>query len=154
MGLARAYAVALVGVMGHMVEVEAHVSSGLPAVIMVGLPDAALREARDRIRAAILNSGLEWPGNKITIGLSPASLPKRGSGFDLSIAVAILAASADAATPMEIPHRAVFVAELGWTGGCARCRECSRRSSPPPGKASTPWWWPARTARRPRWCLA
>jgi magnesium chelatase family protein len=116
MGLARAHAVALVGVAGHMVEVEAHVSNGLPAVIMVGLPDTALREARDRIRAAILNSGLEWPGNKITIGLSPASLPKHGSGFDLSIAVAILAASAHAATPMEIPHRAVFVAELGLDG--------------------------------------
>jgi magnesium chelatase family protein len=116
MGLARAYAVALVGVAGHVVEVEAHVSNGLPAVIMVGLPDAALREARDRIRAAILNSGLQWPGNKITIGLSPASLPKRGSGFDLSIAVAILAASADAATPTEIPLRAVFVAELGLDG--------------------------------------
>jgi magnesium chelatase family protein len=54
MGLARAYAIALVGVVGHMVEVEAHVSNGLPAVIMVGLPDTALREARDRIRAAIL----------------------------------------------------------------------------------------------------
>jgi magnesium chelatase family protein len=115
MGLARARAVALVGVVGHVVEVEAHVSSGLPAVIMVGLPDAALREARDRIRAAILNSGLQWPGNKITIGLSPASLPKRGSGFDLSIAAAILAA-ADAATPMEIPRRAVFIAELGLDG--------------------------------------
>ncbi len=116
MGLARAYAVALVGVVGHMVEVEAHVSSGLPAVIMVGLPDTALREARDRIRAAILNSGLEWPGNKITIGLSPASLPKRGSGFDLSIAVAVLAASADAVRPVEIPSRAVFLAEVGLDG--------------------------------------
>jgi magnesium chelatase family protein len=116
MGLARSYAIALVGVVGHMVEVEAHVSNGLPAVIMVGLPDTALREARDRIRAAILNSDLKWPDNKITIGLSPASLPKRGSGFDLSIAVAILAASADAATPMHVPRRAVFVAELGLDG--------------------------------------
>jgi magnesium chelatase family protein len=116
MGLARAYAVALAGVVGHVVEVEAHVSSGLPAVILVGLPDTALREARDRIRAAILNSRLEWPGHKITIGLSPASLPKRGSGFDLSIAVAILAASAGAVTPMQVPPRAVFLAELGLDG--------------------------------------
>jgi magnesium chelatase family protein len=116
MGLARSHAVALVGVVGHIVEVEAHVSSGLPAVIMVGLPDTALREARDRIRAAILNSALDWPGHKITIGLSPASLPKRGSGFDLSIAVAILAAAAGEAEPMDIPPRAVFLAEVGLDG--------------------------------------
>jgi magnesium chelatase family protein len=108
--------VALVGVAGHIVEVEAHVSSGLPAVIMVGLPDTALREARDRIRAAILNSGLDWPKHKITIGLSPASLPKRGSGFDLSIAVAILAASAGAGAPTGIPLRVVFLAEVGLDG--------------------------------------
>src|SRR5215471_7823345 len=101
MGLARSHAVALVGVVGHIVEVEAHVSSGLPAVIMVGLPTWPLREGGTRIAAAILNSALEWPKHKITIGLSPASLPKRGSGFDLSIAVAILAASAGADAPMD-----------------------------------------------------
>ena len=84
MPLARTYSVALIGVTGHVVEIEADIANGLPAVIVVGLPDTALREARDRIRAAITNSREEWPQRKITVGLSPASLPKRGSWFDLA----------------------------------------------------------------------
>jgi magnesium chelatase family protein len=97
MTLARTCSVTLVGVRGHLIEVEADIASGLPATILVGLPDTALREARDRIRAAIVNSGQSWPNSKITVGLSPASLPKRGSGFDVAIAVAVLAA--DEAVP-------------------------------------------------------
>src|SRR5580704_15380056 len=93
MTVARAHSIALVGVEGHPVEIEADLSNGLPALLLVGLPDAALREARDRIRAAILNSHERWPQRKITVGLSPASLPKRGSGFDLGIALSILAAA-------------------------------------------------------------
>lgn len=93
MGLARAHAIALVGVQGHPVEIEANIETGLVTLLLVGLPDTALREARDRIRAAIVNSGETWPSRRITVGLSPASLPKRGSGFDLGIAMAILAAS-------------------------------------------------------------
>src|ERR1700761_3721900 len=93
MPLARTYAVTLVGVRGHLVEVEADITSGLPATILVGLPDTALREARDRIRAAIVNSSETWPNSKITVGLSPAAVPKRGSGFDLAIAAAVLAAA-------------------------------------------------------------
>jgi magnesium chelatase family protein len=84
--LARTHSVALVGVAGHLVEVEADIANGLVGMILVGLPDTALREARDRIRSAILNSGEQWPQRRITVGLSPASLPKRGSGFDLAIA--------------------------------------------------------------------
>jgi magnesium chelatase family protein len=82
--LARTYSVALIGVHGQVVEVEADIANGLVGMILVGLPDTALREARDRIRAAIVNSGEEWPQRKITVGLSPASLPKRGSWFDLA----------------------------------------------------------------------
>ena len=89
MALARTYSVALIGVSGHVVEIEADIANGLPAMILVGLPDTALREARDRIRAAIGNSGEEWPQRKITVGLSPASLPKRGSWFDLAAPVGI-----------------------------------------------------------------
>ncbi len=85
MALARTRSVALVGVEGHLIEVEADIANGLPATILVGLPDTALREARDRIRAAIVNSGEGWPQRRITVGLSPASLPKRGSGFDFAI---------------------------------------------------------------------
>ena len=114
MALARAYSVALVGVRGHLIEVEADIASGLPATILVGLPDTALREARDRIRAAIVNSGETWPNSKITVGLSPAALPKRGSGFDLAIAVAILAA-ADAVPAAALAGK-MFLAELGLDG--------------------------------------
>ena len=114
MPLARAFSVALVGVRGHLVEVEADIANGLPATILVGLPDTALREARDRIRAAIVNSGESWPNSKITVGLSPAALPKRGSGFDLAIAVAILAA--DDSLPLTAPAGKMFLAELGLDG--------------------------------------
>src|ERR1700723_404874 len=114
MTLARTFSVALVGVTGHLVEVEADIANGLPATILVGLPDTALREARDRIRAAIVNSGERWPNSKITVGLSPATLPKRGSGFDLAIAVAILAA--DDSLPLTAPAGKMFLAELGLDG--------------------------------------
>jgi magnesium chelatase family protein len=114
MTLARTFSVALVGVTGHLIEVEADIANGLPATILVGLPDTALREARDRIRAAIVNSGESWPNSKITVGLSPAALPKRGSGFDLAIAVAILAA-ADG-LPLTAPAGKMFLAELGLDG--------------------------------------
>ena len=114
MPLARTYSVALVGVEGHLVEVEADIADGLPATILVGLPDTALREARDRVRAAMVNSGQDWPRRKITIGLSPANLPKRGSGFDLAIAIALLAA-ADV-VPLTAPMGMMFLAELGLDG--------------------------------------
>jgi magnesium chelatase family protein len=114
MTLARTHSVALVGVEGHLIDVEADIAQGLPATILVGLPDTALREARDRIRAAIINSGERWPQTKITVGLSPASLPKRGSGFDLAIAVAILAAAGG--LPLSSPVGKMFLAELGLDG--------------------------------------
>lgn len=114
MGLARAYAMALVGVQGHVVEIEADIENGLVALLLVGLPDTALREARDRIRSAIVNSGETWPNRRITVGLSPASLPKRGSGFDLGIAVAILAASE--AVPAAKLSGLVLIGELGLDG--------------------------------------
>src|SRR5215469_8748488 len=114
MALARTHSVALVGVKGHLVEVEADIASGLPMTILVGLPDTALREARDRIRAAIVNSGQQWPQSRITVGLSPASLPKRGSGFDAAIAVAIL--SAAGSLPKDRLAGTVFLGELGLDG--------------------------------------
>lgn len=114
MALARSFAVALVGVAGQVVEVEADLGQGLPGLVMVGLPDAALAEARDRVRAAVLNSGLSWPQRRITIGLSPASLPKRGSGFDLALAAAVLAA--DGVVPPGALRDRVLVGELGLDG--------------------------------------
>jgi magnesium chelatase family protein len=112
--LARTYSVALIGITGHVVEIEADIANGLPAMIMVGLPDTALREARDRIRAAIVNSGENWPPHKITVGLSPASLPKRGSWFDLSIAVGVLAAAGQ--VPRAALDGVMFFGELGLDG--------------------------------------
>ena len=114
MPLARTHSVALVGVTGHVVEVEADIANGLVGTILVGLPDTALREARDRIRAAIVNSGEEWPQRKITVGLSPASLPKRGSWFDLAIAIGILAAAGK--VPRAAAAGVMFFGELGLDG--------------------------------------
>jgi magnesium chelatase family protein len=114
MALARAHAMALVGVRGYPVEIEADIENGLPALLLVGLPDTALREARDRIRSAVVNSGEAWPQRRITVGLSPASLPKRGSGFDLGIAAAIMAAAG--IVPGSRLAGMVFLGELGLDG--------------------------------------
>jgi magnesium chelatase family protein len=114
MAIARSHSIALVGVEGHGVEVEADIANGLVGLLLVGLPDTALREARDRIRSAIVNSHEEWPQRKITVGLSPASLPKRGSAFDAAIAVAILAAAG--AMPTTALAGLVLLGELGLDG--------------------------------------
>ncbi len=114
MALARALAVALVGVVGHIVEVEADLALGLPGLVIVGLPDASLSEARDRVRAAVVNSGHSWPSRRITVGLSPASLPKHGSSFDLALAAAILAAAG--AAPAHRLQGQALVGELGLDG--------------------------------------
>lgn len=84
MALGRAWSVAVSGVDGHVVEIEADIGGGLPAVKMVGLPDTALQESRDRIRAAVSNSGGRWPDSKVVLALSPATLPKVGSVYDLA----------------------------------------------------------------------
>ena len=114
MPLARTSSVALVGVTGHVVEVEVDIANGLVGMILVGLPDTALREARDRIRAAISNSGEQWPQRKITVGLSPASLPKRGSWFDLAIAIGVLTAAGT--VPRSASDGMMFFGELGLDG--------------------------------------
>ncbi len=114
MVLGRTLAVALVGLTGHLVEVEAHLAPSLPAFTLVGLPDAALAESRDRVRAAITSCGLAWPNRRITVNLSPASLPKGGSAFDLAIAVATLA-GAEQIDP-ERAASAVHLGELGLDG--------------------------------------
>ncbi|MFC5066137.1 YifB family Mg chelatase-like AAA ATPase [Actinomycetospora atypica] len=92
MGLARAWSIGLHGVDGDLVEIEADLGPGLPGLSLVGLPDAALAEARDRVRAAVVNSGESWPSRKITLALSPATLPKQGSSYDVALACGVLAA--------------------------------------------------------------
>src|SRR3954468_14274775 len=114
MTLARTYAMALVGIEGRLVEVEANIGQGLPGTVIVGLPDAAVQQARDRVKAAVTNSGESWPDRKITVGLSPANLPKRGSAFDLALAAAVLAAAG--AVKAEAVAPCMFYGELGLDG--------------------------------------
>lgn len=114
MPVGRAHAIALLGLDGAVVEIEADISQQLPAFVLIGLPDAALGEARDRVRSAAGNSGLPLPSRKLTVNLSPASLPKHGSLFDLGIAMAALAA--DGAVPAESVARVVHLGELGLDG--------------------------------------
>nr|BFD93465.1 YifB family Mg chelatase-like AAA ATPase [Kitasatospora sp. Xyl93] len=114
MAFARTCSVALVGVDGVIVEVQADLEPGVAAFTLVGLPDKALTEARDRVRAAVVNSGEAWPQRKLTVGLSPASVPKSGSGFDLAVACAVLAA-AERLDPSAIADLLV-IGELGLDG--------------------------------------
>ncbi|MGG5258550.1 YifB family Mg chelatase-like AAA ATPase [Phycicoccus avicenniae] len=93
LGLGRTRSVALSGLDGTLVDVEAHIGQGLPCFTVGGLPDTACRQAPDRVRAAAANSGVPVPAHRVTVNLSPASVPKRGAGFDLAIAVAVLAAA-------------------------------------------------------------
>jgi magnesium chelatase family protein len=95
MSYARVLCLGLVGLKGHVVEVEADLSPGLPAVVLSGLPDTALHEARDRVRAALNNSNQLWPNRRITVNLLPATMPKHGSGFDVAIACALLAGAGE-----------------------------------------------------------
>ncbi|WP_395294213.1 YifB family Mg chelatase-like AAA ATPase [Kitasatospora hibisci] len=114
MAFARTCSVALVGVDGVIVEVQADLEPGVAAFTLVGLPDKALSEARDRVRAAVVNSGEAWPQRKLTVGLSPASVPKSGSGFDLAVACAVLAA-AERLDPSSIADL-LIIGELGLDG--------------------------------------
>lgn len=91
--LAITKSISLVGLTGHLIDVEADIGNGVPGFTLLGLPDAALSEARDRVRSAIINSQAQWPNKRITLALSPAALPKRGSAFDCAIALALLAAA-------------------------------------------------------------
>ncbi|MFD0691263.1 YifB family Mg chelatase-like AAA ATPase [Actinomadura fibrosa] len=114
MTLAKTRSVSLVGVDGFVVDVEAAITSGVPGLHLVGLPDTALSEARDRVRAAIYNSGEDWPNRHVTVSLCPASRPKKGSTFDVAIAVALLAAAE--AIPAQSCAGLVLIGELGLDG--------------------------------------
>ena len=114
MTVARAWSVGLSGMRGAMVEIEVDIGQGVPGVTLVGLPDAVVRQSVDRVRAAIANVGGTFPYRKITIGLSPASMPKQGSGFDLAIAVGVLGAAETVAR--DTIGDLVFLGELGLDG--------------------------------------
>lgn len=115
MGVATAGTITLQGATGHLVDVQVDVSQGMVKTALVGRPDASINEARDRCRAAVTNSGFTWPATRrVTILLSPADLPKRGSHFDLAIAVGVLAA-AGAMAPAALSG-VVFIGELTLDG--------------------------------------
>ena len=113
--LATATAATLVGVDGHVVTVEVHVSNGLPSFTLVGLPDAACREARDRVRAAVLSSGLDWPDRRVTLNLAPSGLRKGGAVLDLAMAVAVLAVTE------QLPGRVATRQSVLGRAGSRRC---------------------------------
>jgi len=114
MALGRAFSVAVRGIAGEIVEIEADITSGLPGVHLVGLPDAALQESRDRVRAAIMNCGNRWPMARLTLALSPATLPKMGSVYDVALAAAVL--SADRSLPSTRLEKTVLLGELALDG--------------------------------------
>jgi magnesium chelatase family protein len=114
MTVARTRCVALVGVTGHIIEVEADVGPGMVGTHFIGLLDTAISESRGRVRSALINSRFEWPDARVTVSLFPASLPKRGSIFDLAIAIAVLGAAG--AVPAHRVAEPVFLGELGLDG--------------------------------------
>jgi len=115
MPFATTRTVSLDGILGHLIDVQADISQGMVTTALVGRPDAAITESRDRCRAALSNSGYSWPSTRrVTILLSPADLPKRGPHFDLSIAVAVLAA--DTKVPVAAAARFVMLGELTLDG--------------------------------------
>lgn len=110
----------VIGVTGHLIDVEVDVGEGLPGFSIVGLPDTAVGEARDRVKAAVRNSGLVWPNRKVTVSLSPAGLPKSGAGIDLAIAVAVLAATSQ--LKIEDFKNFAILGELGLDGAVKEVR--------------------------------
>jgi len=114
MSLATVYSRAKLGIQAPLVTVEVHLSNGLPGLAIVGLPEAAVKESKDRVRSALLNSHLEFPARRITVNLAPADLPKEGGRYDLAIALGILAASGQ--IPRESLRSYEFLGELALSG--------------------------------------
>jgi magnesium chelatase family protein len=114
MALAKIRTLALVGLVGHIIDIEVDIADGLPGYTLLGLPDTALTESRDRVRSALVNSGFTWPNRRVTVSLSPAWLPKKGSNFDLPIAIALLVATGE--LEQDRCNGIIFVGELGLDG--------------------------------------
>lgn len=118
MSLAIIYSRAKLGIQAPQVTVEVHLSNGLPSLSIVGLPEAAVKESKDRVRSAIINSHLEFPARRIIVNLAPADLPKEGGRYDLPIALGILAASGQ--IPKELLKNYEFLGELALSGELRR----------------------------------
>lgn len=122
MSLATIFTRAAIGIDAPEVTVEVHLANGLPGLSIVGLPEAAVKESKDRVRAALLNARFEFPARRITISLAPADLPKEGGRFDLPIALGILAASGQ--IPADALQRYEFIGELALSGQLRPVRGC------------------------------
>ena len=116
MGTARVASRAQLGLAAPRVAVEVHLGSGLPTFSIVGMPATAVKESKERVRAALANSGFEFPAGRITVNLSPADLPKEGCRYDLPIALGILLASAQLEFSEEVLGGCEFYGELGLAG--------------------------------------
>src|SRR6266508_932201 len=110
----RVFGVAVVGVKGHLITVEAHVGRGLPALVVTGLPGAGVQDARERVRPAVESSGLQWPLRRVVVNLSPAGVRKDGPGFDLPVSLGVLAASGQ--VPSRLLSAYAFAGELTLKG--------------------------------------
>jgi magnesium chelatase family protein len=110
----RVFGVAVAGIQGHVITVEAHVGRGLPALTLAGLPGTGIQDARERVRPAVESSGLEWPLRRVVVNLSPAGVRKDGPGFDLPLALGVLAASGQ--VPSRLLSRYAFSGELSLKG--------------------------------------
>lgn len=115
---AKSYGATTLGVEGVIIDVEVDVANGLPAFEMVGMPNALVREAKERVRTAIRNSGISLPTDKVTVNLAPADIRKDSAGLDLPIAIALLAANSY--LPTELLRKYVFVSELSLEGECRK----------------------------------
>lgn len=152
MSLAVLRSRALAGMEAPAVSVEVHLANGLPGMAIVGLADAEVRESKDRVRAALQNSGFELPNRRITINLAPADLPKESGRFDLPIALGILAASEQ--IPVEDLDRYEFAGELSLSGelrpirGALAMTFAMHRSADAPAAPSC---CRPRTPTRPHW---
>lgn len=148
MSLAIVHSRAQVGVEAPCVSVEAHLANGLPSLTLVGLPETAVRESKDRVRSALLNAGFDFPARRITLNLAPADLPKDGGRFDLAIALGILAASGQ----LPAPPSTAWSALANWpcpgqSGQCeAYCRPRWRRAT-----QGAFWWYRRKMPKRPAW---
>jgi magnesium chelatase family protein len=115
--LAKVFSSAVLGIDAYLVDVEVDLAPGLPTFAVVGLPDASVKESRERVKAAVQNSGLDFPVRRITVNLAPADIRKEGSAYDLPIAIGLLCATG--VIPAPALQTAVLLGELSLDGG--RC---------------------------------
>ena len=151
----RVFAVAVVGVRGHLISVEAHVGRGLPALTLTGLPGAGIQDARERVRPAVESSGLTWPLRRVVVNLSPAGIRKEGPGFDLPIALGVLAASAQ--VPATLLGSYAFAGELSLKGelvgtaGILPVAMAAITRAPPASASTIAIRWNGSSPRSSRW---